>query len=321
MRALLVVLLFALAGCQEPGPEPALRFDGAGAYAFVEALVTEDGEPRYRAPGTPGHTSAAEWLEATMAMPGWSVTRQSFTGAEYQQHDPGAVGVYNRCTQEDRDELPGFTFHNLYATQGSGDMIWFGAHWDSKEDSHGGPMVGANDGASGVGVLLRLMQHISDGELVLDHGIGIIFFDGEDGFEDCHPLAGSIHFARTMPEGLVDRFVLLDMVGDLDAKFVLEGHSAGSDPAMQALLWEHGKRIWPTAFTDRQRSVFDDHIPFIEEGVPSVDIIDYGRSPGGFPPYWHTSGDDMTNISPVALGRIGQVLIDSLRDPDFSPVA
>lgn len=319
-----LTLSLLLAGCQQPAEAPA--FDAAGAYDFVEGLVTtETGEPRFRVPGTASHAEAADWLQAQMTLPDWETSRQSFSGADYEALDHGGVAGYRSsatyCQEPDASEVEDLTFHNLLAQFGPRDrMLWLGAHWDSKEEANQDPetpdvpVLGANDGASGVGVLLQFMRHVP--ELDLPFGIGIVFFDGEDGFEDCHPLAGSLYFAQTMEPGLVDRFMLLDMVGDANARFVRETQSMESDPAMMDLLWEHGKPRAPAAFTDLRRQVADDHLPFIEQGVPAVDLIDAGR-PTFFPPYWHTAGDTMDVISEAMLGIVGATLLDTVTDPAF----
>lgn len=299
----LLVFASALAGCTQPAGAP------ESAHDFVAEVVAL-GEARV--PSHPAHGAAAQAIHAMMAVDGWTTSIQSFDGATYQGHDLAAGSSWRTsCGQTDAAQVADLQFHNLVAKTGPADpMIWFGAHWDAKEDaSDGGYVPSANDGASGVGVLLHLMRHLP----TTDFGVGILFFDGEDGFEDCHPLAGSVHFAATMEDGLVDAFVLLDMVGDADARFVLEGHSRASAPDLQDLIWKHGRLHAPTAFTNKTGDITDDHLPFIEKGVPSVDIIDAGRNT--FPPYWHTSRDTMANIDAGMLDAVEATLMDVLTDP------
>ncbi len=277
--------------------------------------MTDDG-PRYRHPGSPGHASAAVWLWQQMDVPGWQRSWQNFTGTEYQNLSKGSVAGYTHapfCTEPDRSELPTLPFHNLVATlPGDNRTLLLAAHWDSKEDGHGGPMLGANDGASGVGVLLQLMRHMDT--VQPNYTVIVTFFDGEDGFEDCHPLAGSIYFAEHGPR--VDRMILLDMVGDPDARFIRESGGVRTDPELLDALWHYGKTLRPDNFIDRERSVLDDHTPFLDRGGRAIDIIDYGRSSnGGFPPYWHTHEDTMDNIDASMLGDVGQVLLDVMREP------
>lgn len=304
---LLSVLL--MAGCAEP-------FDNhvtpGQAYQFTEGLVTnDDGTPRYRVPGTEGHTSGLAWLENQVQHAGWTSRTQTFTGAEYQALDPKdqALSQWQERCGDEQSEVMDFTFHNViahYDHPNAETTILLGAHWESKEDAYdGGPVLGANDGASGVGVLLSLMRDYAP-----PGDITIVFFDGEDGFEDCHPLAGSMYYARTMTNA-PDAMLLLDMVGDPNASFMREKRSSESNPELQDLLWNHGKQILPQNFIDDKRAVYDDHIPFIQEGVPSVDLIDYGD---GFPPYWHTSRDTMENLDSDFMDNVQAIAQATLHD-------
>lgn len=331
---LLAALILLLPGCTQTGtpPEPPEEagpdFDGDAARAFVEGLVTEaDGGPRYRIPGTQGQASGAAWLWSRMDVGGWSRHFHNVTGEEYQAQEAPYVGSYTRdgaCPTEDAEAVEDLVFHNLWARHdvaGTDRTLLLAAHWDSKEDADGGGAVlGANDGASGVGLLLQWMRHVEAGDLAPPVDLVVAFFDGEDGFEDCHPLAGSIAFAADQPVGAIGRMVLLDMVGDPEARFVREGRSVQSDPALVDLLWTHGRDLGGEAqFTDTQKTVLDDHVPFVEAGVPAVDLIDFGREGGrsGFPPYWHTTGDTLENIDAGMLALVGNTLWATLADPAF----
>ncbi|HLF17259.1 MAG TPA: M28 family peptidase [Candidatus Thermoplasmatota archaeon] len=340
-RILAVALLAAaLAGCAQNGQgEPPFTFDGDGAFDAVRLLVEDpNGSPRFRVPGTAGHEDASRALWEAMRATGWEVRFQNFTGAMYQELGRGSFQDWNEdpahCGEEDRDELPGLRFSNLVATwPGREDrMLWLGAHWDSKEEAdrdpdpgrRNEPVLGANDGASGVGVLLRLMQHVAEGDVEVPFGLGIVFFDGEDGFVDCHPLAGSLFFVSRLLAGEVGRFILLDMVGDADARFPRESHSVQGDPGLVDLLWRHAPAAGLAEnFLDDERGVGgDDHFPFLEAGIPAVDIIDLGRerpeSSTGFPPYWHTTGDTLDKIDAGMLGRVGGLLVATLTDDDLA---
>jgi len=328
----LLVAALLLAGCNGPAPAEAPSFDGEAALALVQEIVhLSDGSLRPRVPADPAHLGTADRLAGRMALPGWSVGVQDFDGATYLAHDHGAVrGYVTRCPAEDAEELPGLHFRNVLATYdapGTDALLMLAAHWDAKENAEvdgrevDTPVPGANDGASGVAVLLQLMRHVSDGDLKPRTDLVVALFDGEDGFEDCHPLAGSIHYARTMGDAggaRPGRMLLLDMVGDPGARFVRESGGAASDPVLQDLLWAHGREIVnATVFTDVGRSVLDDHVPFLEEGVPAVDLIDFGRTDGrsGFPPYWHTPEDTPDQLTAGMLGAIGQVVWGLLEDP------
>jgi Peptidase family M28 len=341
--ALALVTGLLVAGCTGSGPrsDPMTssgtttsgaphEVDGQAVYDWVEGVVTKpDGSPHFRVPGTADHAEAALWLAEQMQVPGWTVTWQNFTGQDYIGLDKGGVSFYydsaSYCKPADRTRLSGLSFSNLVAildSPASDRTFVLGAHWESKRNAsqeatpalRSQPVLGANDGASGVGVLLQLLWELSGKELPYD--VQVVLFDGEDGFEDCHPLAGSLWFVDQLGPGAVDRMLLLDMVGDADARFIRESHSMQCDPALIDLLHDkaaaHGLA---ENFPDQTASISDDHLPFIEAGIPAVDLIDFGR---GFPPYWHTTQDTMDNLSPEMLGNVASLVLDVMRDPAFS---
>lgn len=301
-------------------PRTGGSFDGRAALAWVDAIVNLDGGLRPRTPGHLCHAVTVEWLHRALEHPGWTVQRQTFSGADYNALPKGsATSFMASCSPADRAEVPGFEFTNLYAFRpGTADRtLLIGAHWDAKEDAKGGGVVpGANDGASGMGVLLELQRAL--GDAVLPFNLVVAFFDGEDGFQDCHPLAGSLYFAQNLPRP-IDRMILLDMVGDSAARFPREIASARSDPRLVELIWSkaptHGLE---DNFTSRRSEIVDDHRPFIDVGIPSVDIIDNARtSASRFPPYWHTRDDTVDKLSADMLGAMGELLLDVLQDPAF----
>lgn len=337
LAAILSAGTVALAGCSLPAKSDETPVDsnvnGDSAFAFVEGLITNgNGTPRFRVPGTPGHDAAAEWLWDNMQVDGWTRARQNFTGADYVGLEKGGVTNYyaspGYCSAEEKARLGGLSFSNLWAVHAtdspSGRLVLLGAHWESKRfassdpdpSKRGEPVLGANDGASGVGLLLELMRHVTEQQLDLPFDLGIAFFDGEDGFEECHPLAGSLYFVSQLETGQVDRFLLLDMVGDSEARFIRESRSEACDPVAVNLLHEHAAGVGLAEnFPGTSSSVFDDHLPFLEAGIPAVDLIDFGR---GFPPYWHTTQDTVDKLSASMLGRVGDLVLAVLADPEFA---
>lgn len=316
---------------RQDGPdEPASGdgFDGEAALAWVEAIVFDGSALRPRIPVDSEATCTAAWLGRALHAEGWVVGYSNFTGAQYRGLPKGSASSYadeGDCPPEDWDELDSTWFHNVYALrEGTGARtLLLAAHWDQKEDaSDGGTVPGANDGASGIGLLLEFQRHVVDENVTFPFDVAIALFDGEDGFEDCHPLAGSIHFAETGTLA-VDRMILLDMVGDAEARFPREIHSRHADEGLQDLIWERAPDHGLEAnFVDTQRTVIDDHRPFIDNGVPAVDIIDFARSGfpnpnGGFPPYWHTTEDTPDKLDAGMLGSMGELLLDVLQDPAF----
>ncbi|MEK6975386.1 MAG: M28 family peptidase [Candidatus Thermoplasmatota archaeon] len=338
--ALAAILVLLVAGCGTPKDDkvPA-AMDGDAALALVSGLISDDaGAPRLRVPGTPGHAGAGDWLWGAMQVLGWVPHWQNFTGADYVALDKGGVAMYEDpayCSADEKARLASLAFSNLWAVRDeptSDRLVLLGAHWESKRFANqdadaarrGDPVLGANDGASGVGLLLQLMRHIEENDVELPFDLGVVFFDGEDGFDDCHPLAGSLHFVSRLEPGEVDRFLLLDMVGDVEARFIVESASQKCDPALADLLQTKGTE-GPLAanFPGTLKSVSDDHVPFIEAGIPAVDLIDFGRSGDrtqslfGFPPYWHTTGDTLDKLDAGMLGHVGDVILAALMDPAF----
>jgi Zn-dependent M28 family amino/carboxypeptidase len=198
--------------------------------------------------------------------------------------------------------------------------LLFCAHWDCRprcdEDpdtsKRGQQLTGANDGASGVAVLLQLAVHIA--ELKTDRGIDLVLFDGEDwGREGDHEfyLLGSRHFARSVNPDLYDYAVVIDLVGDRDLKFYREGLSVRYHPDLVERLWDRATDIGLGAWFDDRvtREVLDDHVPLLGASIPAVDIIDFEY------PWWHTTADTPDKCSPEALAVTGQLLLSLIEDP------
>lgn len=314
--------------------------DGEGALGYVKAFALgDDGKPRFRIPGTAGQADGAAFLARATAEPGWERMWQNFTGLDYQALDRSAVASYTRpdsrndpagggqprgCTPAEAAAVPALPFSNLlvvrHAEAPDAPLVLLGAHWDSqmhadfdpdpaKRDQ---PDPGANDGASGVGLLLQLQRELDEQRPDLPVSVGLFFIDGEDGFFDCYPLAGSLYFAQHQMVH-ADAFVLLDMVGDAGARFPREGYSRDSAPALLDLLWSHGQRLAPQHFVDTGTNIQDDHVAMVAGGIPSVDIIDAGR-PRTFPPQWDTTGDTIEKVDAATLGLVGDVLLATLDD-------
>ena len=204
---------------------------------------------------------------------------------------------------------------NIIGRKGQGPAVLIGAHYDTRpvadKNSPGAqnqPIIGANDGASGVAVLLELAR-VLDVERT-GRQVWLAFFDGEDRGElNGWPFAvGADHMATHLgvkPEAMI----LLDMVGDKEQDFYWEGYS---DKGLMAQLWNvaAGLGYGGEFIRDYKWSMDDDHIPFIKAGIPSVDIIDFDY------PYWHTTQDTCDKLSAESLGRVGHVLQTWLEHAD-----
>jgi len=194
--------------------------------------------------------------------------------------------------------------------------VLLSAHWDTRpfadEDPDSSlratPIPGANDGASGVAVLLEIAGLISQKEP--RWGVDMVFFDGEDwGPEDdlnkfC---LGSRYFAENKGKYQPEFGILLDMVGDKDLSFYREGYSSRYAGAVVELVWSRAKSLGLLCFKDSIKYfVYDDHVPLLEAGIPCIDIIDYDY------PYWHTTSDTPDKCSAESLQKVGDLLVDIL---------
>lgn len=206
------------------------------------------------------------------------------------------------------------TFINVVATipGGKPGLVIVGAHYDTKSGI--AAFDGANDSGSGVGVLLALAPLLKRASDRLPT-VRLAFFDGEecrqgygphDGLHGSRYMAGEL--ARTGEAGAVRAFILLDMVGDRDLTVTLPRNGT---PDLMARVFTAAEELG----VRRQFSLFpggmlDDHQPFLEKGIPAVDLIDfeYGSAPG-LNDYWHTSADTLDKLSAASLGTVGNVVL------------
>ncbi len=209
----------------------------------------------------------------------------------------------------ERQELSinGKSIINLIASRGVGEYILLGAHYDTRiladqdpnRSLRGDPVPGANDGASGVAVLLELARTLPED---LPVAIRLVFFDAEDngGIDDWDWILGSRAFVRE----LVDEpsaAIIVDMIGDADLEVYYERNS---DVILMEEIWQQASDLgYENIFIpEYKHSMLDDHTPFVEAGIPAVDLIDFNY------PYWHTTSDTLDKVSPESLKAIGDTL-------------
>jgi hypothetical protein len=201
------------------------------------------------------------------------------------------------------------------------------AHWDTRpyadEDpepqNRHRPILGANDGGSGVAVLLEIARLLH--EVPPPIGVDILLVDGED-YGRASDLAnfclGSRYAARNYPFPHPPSWVIVvDLVGDREACFPWESYSWRSAPELLERLWAIGEKYAPSRFRRQLVApIFDDHVPFIEAGFRAVVIIDAelvgNNSVNPRRQYWHTLRDLPENISPSTLSAVGQTLVEWL---------
>ncbi len=191
--------------------------------------------------------------------------------------------------------------------------VLLGAHYDTRpraerdplEENRGTPIPGANDGASGVAVLLEIARLL--GERQPPVGVDIVLFDGEDYGEEGRTedyLLGSKHYASRLGDRRPEAVIVVDMVGERGARFPVEGFSEAASPGLAARIWGIARDLGIEAF-DRRRgpAIIDDHLPFIQAGLAAVDIIDFEY------PHWHTLADTPDKCDARSLDAVGRVLV------------
>jgi glutaminyl-peptide cyclotransferase len=269
----------------------AQTFDGERAYGYL----VEQCNLGTREPNSAGHKKAKEYLEGFLKKQKGAFARDDFT---YQNKtDNKALALTN--------------FQLLFKGKG-GKRRLFCAHWDTRPwadhdpdlTNRSRPIPGANDGASGVAVLMELCNLFS--KKPPSSSVEIVLFDGEDIGKDRNNewCQGSKRFASKADPKNYFYAVLLDMIGDKDLEIKREGNSQVNAPWLLDRIWAAAKEIRADAFTEKMGpGIYDDHIPLIEKGIPSADIIDFDY------PAWHTLSDLPEKCSAQSLQTIGNVLV------------
>lgn len=300
-RSCLLLLLSALASCShpdaQPGPTPGRpAFDGEAALSLVRKQV--DFGPRV--PGTDGHAEQLAWMRARLD----SLAPVSEVDTFFHETAAGdSLTLYNLKAEF----LPDATRRILLL-----------AHWDTRPRSdealdsalQNQPVPGANDGGSGTAVLLELAKMLSSYPPPV--GVDLLFVDGEDyGPEVEDMLLGARHYASSLGEGSRPVYgVLLDMVGDIDPLFPIEGISAQLANIVVQKVWRVAERLgysdfFPSVVGQR---VVDDHVPLLDAGLPTANVVDFNYGPGNR--YWHTPEDTPDRVSAGTLEMVGEVVAE-----------
>lgn len=297
--AVLLVLIAVAAACGD-GPrgartEAAIEvpdFDGEAAHALIAEQVAFGP----RVPGTDGHARQLAWMEAYLRERADSVALQPFTHVTAGGDTLGMANVFASFRPEARGR------------------ILLVAHWDTRSIAEqdrdparrGEPILGANDGASGVAVLFHLADVLSRHSPPL--GVDLLFVDGED-YAPGEMYLGSTNFAANLPPGYRPLYgIVVDMVGDRNPVFPIEEYSRRYAPEVVERVWRLAEELgYGPLFPRRsQGAIQDDHIPLNRAGIRTIDIIDFDYGPGNR--YWHTTEDVLENTGPIGLEAVGRVL-------------
>ena len=304
--ALIVVSpALAITGGEENSQTPLgcqLLFDGDLANESVQFQTS-------LGPRLPGSAASSELRESIKSnLTGWHIT-------------------------ESTHHVNGMVLTNLFATwnKGAGSTVMFAAHYDTRHKGdrdwnvsmRDKPIDGANDGASGVAVLIELARHIPS--MNLSHEVTLFFTDGEDQGE-YNNASTWILGARAWAENLtvddaneIESFILVDMIGDLD--LTLKKTTPGN-----SILWNRTENkirfldevcnFGESSYFDFEGSdsIIDDHVPANELGIPAIDIIDtqFGEGASFLGGHWHTHNDTADKVSADSLQKIGYILESGL---------
>ena len=246
-----------------------------------------------RVPGSRAHDLTVDWIVDEVEESGWMVEVQELT---FLGKDIKNVIAKN-------------SIQNLESEP----WIILGAHYDTRlvadrdrnPEHQLDPVLGANDGASGVAVLLELSRILPED---LKKNIWLVFFDAEDNGDIAgwQWAQGSQAFVDNL-EGKPDQVVIVDMVGDADLNVYMEKNS---NLELTQEIWAKAAELgYSNKFIPTPKySLIDDHLPFIYAGITAIDIIDFDY------PYWHTSEDTLDKVSPQSLKTVGDVLMAWLVD-------
>ena len=274
-----------------PGSEP--PFDSVRAYRYLKEQCAFG--PRVAE--SEGHRKALAYFLAHFRGLGFATAEQPFVHTDMA--DGRKVTMTNVIVT-----IPGRDARRK--------PVLFCAHWDTRpradqeasEMLSGQPILGANDGASGAAVLMELANGMKRKAPL--QTVYLALFDGEDyGKEGSleEYFLGARHFADNPPVGGLQYAVLLDMVGDKDLKIPMEQNSLRQSPTLVKMIWDRARELGIGQFDPRPGpTVFDDHMPLQEKGIPAVDIIDFTY------PSWHTLADTPDKCSAGSLGAVGRLM-------------
>ncbi len=295
-RPFLPILLLALAGCHEQKPH-VREFDSASAFAYLKTQV--DFGPRI--PNTEAHRREAAWLDSLLRARADTLIVQSWTHVT-------AGGDSLHLTNYVARFRPAATKRLLFL-----------AHWDSRPtaDSPSStdstkPVPGANDGASGVALLLGVADVLKRAPPTV--GVDLLFDDGEDYGDFTNTpmdvLIGARYYAAHQAPGPQPLYaVLFDLVADKDLQIFQEGNSLIGAPEVVELVWDTAKELGyaGTFVATPKHTLIDDHIELQKVGIRAIDVVDFDY------PSWHTKDDTIDKVSAASLQIVGDVAVALVR--------
>jgi hypothetical protein len=314
MHTFLLAALSALTACDKlPGTfRPKTAFDAKAAMGYTQAQVAFGP----RVPGTPQAARAGDWIVTMMKQRADTVIEQRFTHRTLEGKELPLRNILARFRPQASQRI-------LYVT-----------HWDTRptadEDmvlgNRGTPILGANDGASGVGLFVALGDVLK--KTPPNIGVDLLFVDGEDYGKSFDPpwadvLLGSQYFADHLPSPDYRPIfgVLWDMIADADLNIYQEANSIAQAPEVVSRVWGKAAELGYEKYfiPEAGQEVTDDHLPLLKKGLRVIDVvdIDYGpRDAAGRPSpnYHHTLLDTMDKISQRSFQIVGDVALALIQD-------
>lgn len=274
-----VTILFLISLILFSSCKPSIMIDEDRAFGYIEKQLSLG----YRIPGSQASLDTSVFVRNVLENNGWNVIFQEFS-------------------------YDGVRIRNIVAyLNNSEPELILGTHYDTRQisdqeeniEKKSNPVPGANDGASGTALLLELSHHLKDD----GKSIWLVFFDAEDqGRLDGWPWSlGAESFAGSLTT-LPKNVVIVDMIGDKDLQIFVEENS---NPALSKEIWSVANKLgYENIFIDQTKyALIDDHLPFINRGVPSTLLIDFDY------PYWHTNEDTLDKVASDSLKIVGEVLL------------
>ncbi len=295
MRRIALLVLLFLAACHEA--RRPREFEGTAAFHYIESQVAFG--PRI--PGTAPHERMIAWMDSLLRRRADTLVTQQWTHV---------------TTKGDTLALTNFVARfNPSAEK----RILFLAHWDSRPTADGPtspdstrPVPGANDGGSGVALLLGVADVLKRHPSVV--GVDLLFVDGED-FGDftkapADVLMGSRYYAAHQVSGPQPLYaVLFDLIADKDLQIYQEGNSLVGAPEVVELVWSRARDLgYSNVFIDSPKhTLIDDHLELQKAGIRAIDVVDFDY------PSWHTIGDTIDKVSAASLQVVGDVAVALVR--------
>ncbi|HUR94825.1 MAG TPA: M28 family peptidase [Gemmatimonadales bacterium] len=292
----LALLVLLISACRDRAPN-AREFAGPAAFEYIQTQVGFGP----RVPGTEAHRRATAWLDSLLRQRADTLITQSWTHVT-------AKG----------DSLPLTNFIARF-NPAAGKRLLFLAHWDSRPTADGptskdstAPVPGANDGGSGVAVLLGVADVLKRAPPGI--GVDLLFVDGEDYGDFTNApkdvLIGSRYYAAHMVSGAQPLYaVLFDLVADKDLQIFQEGNSLVGAPEVVELVWNAAAELGyaGTFVANPKHTLIDDHLELQKVGIRAIDVVDFDY------PAWHTQDDTIDKVSAASLQIVGDVAVALVR--------